>query len=455
MSALASLPFIRALQQHKARVYTVGGMVRDELLGKPGKDVDLLVAGLPQQPLIRLLRQYGRVQLTGRAFGVIKFLPRQWDGPPIDVALPRTEVSTGVGHRDFDVIFDHTLPIETDLGRRDFTLNALAIDLATGRLIDPFGGRQDLEQRLLRQVSDRAFPEDPLRMLRGVQLAARFSLRIEAATRCAMQAYAAAITTVAPERIAEELRKLFQATSPASGFILMHEVGLLPYVLPEVAALVDTGEQTPDAFTRTMRRLDAVQQREELAYRGHLDLLLAALLQDTGLANATPDISEPAHSTHVAAHQARHRLEALKMTMLGARLDLIETLIQQSSFATDALASDATLRHFAYRIGVEAALMLFELRLADRLANAPEQPAVDILSLRQRLRDAIDRHVPFRVQELAVNGHDLRRLGIPPGPRLGQLLQYLLHQVLDDPTRNTRAHLLALAQQEIATQEEE
>jgi poly(A) polymerase/tRNA nucleotidyltransferase (CCA-adding enzyme) len=452
MSALAPLPFIRALQQHKARVYTVGGTVRDELLGRPGKDIDLLVAGLPQPVLIRLLRQYGRVQLTGRAFGVIKFLPRQWNGPPIDIALPRTEVSTGVGHRDFDVVFDHTLPIETDLGRRDFTINALAIDLATGRLIDPFGGRQDLEQRCLRQVSDRAFPEDPLRMLRGVQLAARFNLRVETATRHAMQTHAAAITTVAPERVAEELRKLFQAISPASGFTLMHEVGLLPYVLPEVAALVGAGEATPDAFVRTMRRLDAVQQREELVYRGHLDLLLAALLQDTGLAEATLVASQPEHRAQIAAYRARQRLEVLKMSMLGARLDLIETLIQQSSFGVAALISDARRRHFVSRVGVETALMLFELRLAERLANAPEQPVDDILSLRQRLRDDIDRRVPLSVKDLAINGHDLQRLGIPPSPRLGQLLQRLLHQVLDDPTRNTRAHLLDLAQQEIATQ---
>ena len=179
----ASFPFVRALQHRGARVYTVGGTVRDELLGHPRKDLDLLVTGIPQPDLLRCLRPYGRVQLTGRAFGVIKLLPHGWDGPPIDVALPRTEISTGVGHRDFEVMFDHTLPVETDLGRRDFTMNAMAIDLADGHLLDPFGGYGDLQQRQLRQVSPLAFPEDPLRMLRGVQLTARFALQIETATR--------------------------------------------------------------------------------------------------------------------------------------------------------------------------------------------------------------------------------------------------------------------------------
>jgi tRNA nucleotidyltransferase/poly(A) polymerase len=449
MSALAPLPFIRALQQQNARVYTVGGTVRDELDGKPSKDIDLLVTGLSQQRLIRLLQRYGRVQLTGRAFGVIKFSPRQWDRPPIDIALPRTEVSTGVGHRDFDVTFDHTLPIETDLERRDFTINALAIDLATGELIDPFGGRQDLQQRLLRQVSDRAFLEDPLRMLRGVQLAARYNLGVEANTRHAMQVHAASITTVAPERIAEELRKLFQATSPASGVVLMQDVGLLQYVIPEVAALAGTPGTPGDAFTRTMRRLDTVQQCETLAYRGHLDLLLAALFQNGGQSETTQSALQLASATQRdAAHQARLRLEALKMTMLGARLDLIETLIRESDFALDALASAAALRHFASHLGVEVALMLFDLRLADWLANAPQQPIAALMALGQQLRRDLDHHVPFSIKELAINGHDVQRLGVPPGPHLGQILQRLLQQVLDDPSRNTRDHLLALARQE-------
>jgi tRNA nucleotidyltransferase/poly(A) polymerase len=302
-------------------VYTVGGTVRDELLGHPRKDLDLLVTGVPQKALMRCLRQYGRVQLTGRAFGVLKLLPHGWDGPPIDVALPRTEISTGLGHRDFEVTFDHTLPVETDLGRRDFTINAMAIDLADGHLVDPFRGSQDLHQRLLRQVSPLAFPEDPLRMLRGMQLATRFELQIEPITRAAMQTHAATIATVAPERIAEELRKLLLARAPAQGFMAMQAVGLLVYVLPELAHLAEA-PQTPQAstgqdqgavgaaFRRTLRRLDAVQQSAMLRYRGHLDVLLAALLCDRGLAGAQPTGTPwaPQHLAQASAGVARQRL---------------------------------------------------------------------------------------------------------------------------------------------------
>jgi tRNA nucleotidyltransferase (CCA-adding enzyme) len=441
----ASFPFVRALQQRGARVYTVGGTVRDELLGYPRKDLDLLVTDLPQPDLLHCLRPYGRVQLTGRTFGVIKLLPHGWDGPPIDVALPRTEISTGIGHRDFEVTFDHTLPVETDLGRRDFTINAMAIDLADGHLLDPFGGYEDLQQRRLRQVSMVAFPEDPLRMLRGIQLAARFALQIESATRESMQTHAAAIITVAPERIAEELRKLFQAWAPSQGFVVMHEVGLLRHILPELARLADSA-----AFPRTMRRLDAIQQCERLNYRGDLDLLLTALLCDSGLsAVAQTGTSWTLKDlAQASARLAWQRLEALKITTIGATPARIRALIAQSAFEVSALATPAALRHFAHDIGCPEAFMLFELRLADRLGNEPEHPVDDLLDLRQRLRMAIDQKTPLSLKELAINGDDLQRLGIPAGPRLGQILQMLLGHVLDDPAQNTRARLLALAQAE-------
>jgi tRNA nucleotidyltransferase/poly(A) polymerase len=385
------------------------------------------------------------VYLTGRAFGVIKLSPHGWDGPPIDVALPRTEISTGIGHRDFEVTFDHTLPVETDLGRRDFTINAMAIDLSDGHLLDPFGGYEDLQQRRLRQVSMVAFPEDPLRMLRGIQLAARFALQIEPATRESMQTHAAAITTVAAERIAQELGKLLQAWAPSQGFVVMHEVGLLMHVLPELARLAGGA-----AFTRTMRRLDVVQQCEQLSYRGNLDLLLAALLCDSGLASLAQTGTRWTIKDQVqtSAHLARQRLEALRITTIGATPARIIALITQSAFEVSALAMPAALRHFAHDVGCTEALMLFELRLADRLGNAPEQPGDDLLDLCQRLRMAIDQKTPLSLKELAIDGNDLQRLGIPPGPRLGQILQMLLAHVLDDPTQNSPARLLALAQAE-------
>lgn len=438
MDSVSSLAFVHALQHQGAGVYMVGGTVRDALLGHPRHDLDLLVTGLPQTALLRALRPHGRVQLTGRAFGVIKFFPHGWEGPPIDIALPRLEVSTGIGHRDFAVTFDHTLPVEIDLGRRDFTINAMAINLANGQLLDPFAGHHDLQQRQLRQVSGQSFPEDPLRLLRGIQLAARFTLRIEPDTQAAMCVHATTIATVAPERIAEELRKLFQAPAPSQGLQMMQAVGLLAPLFPELARLAPHEA----AFTHMLRRLDAAQHCPLLQHQGQLDLLLTALLCDMGFPEqALTDQGRAAE----AAQGALQRLTCLKMTTIGAHLDRIATLIARHTFSLATLSTPALLRHFAYDVGLEVCFMLIDFHLADRVSAEPPQSVADLLNLRQRLQAEIDCQAPLSLKALAVDGHALQRLGIPPGPRMGQILQHLVRHVLDVPEHNTPSHLLPLA----------
>ena len=451
----AVVSLVDAVREAGGRVCMVGGTLRDFLLGNTCKDLDLLVTGLPQTDLMRLLRRRGRVQRVGQAFGVLKFRPREWDDSPIDIALPRVETSTGVGHRDFEVAFDHTLPVETDLARRDFTINAMALDLIDERLIDPFGGHADLEAHVLRQVSPLAFPEDPLRMLRGVQFASRFGLHVEPRTRSAMRAHAGSIGTVAPERIAMELQKLFQAPKPSHGFVLMHEVGLLPHLFAEIERLathrdVEAAASPEDSplqtslFGRSMRRLDAVQQSADLVNRGDLHLLLAALWLDCRPAGDELPSAQQA-SLQRAAGLAQERLEALRATTIGVRPALVAALIRGSDVEVDALAQAAGLRHFAHRLGCDEAFMVIDLRVADRLAGHTDRGIDDLLEVRRRLRAEIERGSPLGLNDLAVNGDDLRRIGIAPGPAMGRILNQLLQDVLDDPARNTRAELLAAA----------
>lgn len=455
----ALLSLIEAIRETGGRVYMVGGTLRDFLIGKAYKDLDLLVTGLPQERLTRLLRRRGRVQRVGQAFGVLKFLPRGWDGEPIDIALPRSEISTGVGHRDFEVAFDHTLPVETDLARRDFTINAMALDLHTERLIDPFGGNADLGGRTLRQVSPVAFPEDPLRMLRGVQFASRFGLRVEPETRSAMSAHACSISTVAPERIAMELRKLFRAPSPSHGFVLMHEVGLLPYLFPEIEALTtihDPHSGAPQGdrslgtslFGRSMRRLDAAQRGADLIHRGNLHVLLAALWLDCRPGQAAP-LDAPGRALKGAAGLAQERLEAYRATTIGVRTGLVAALINGSDFDAGDLAEAAELRRFAHRLGRDVALMVIDLRAAECLAD--DRDIGEFLDLRRRLYAEIERGTPLGLKDLAVNGDDLRQIGIESGPAMGRILAQLLHNVLDDPARNSREELLATAARAAST----
>ena len=234
-----SSAFLDSITRKHGKIYLVGGPVRDKLLGQaPPKDLDFIVCGIDIDKLVKLLKRHGDVNLVGQTFGVIKFKPHD-SGEVIDLSLPRRELSTGSGHRDFKIDFDPNLPIETDLGRRDFTINAMAIEFPDGELLDPFGGRADLENKILRMVSERSFPEDPLRILRGIQFAARFGLSVEEKTQASMARNAGLIKSVSPERITEELNKLLEkAYTPSKGFHLMLEIGLLEIILPELAQTI-------------------------------------------------------------------------------------------------------------------------------------------------------------------------------------------------------------------------
>ena len=213
----------------KGRIFEVGGAVRDRLLELPvGKDRDYLVTGIPFDKLTGILTAYGKVDLVGKSFGVIKFTQFTPDNQyTFDVALPRREFSTGVGHKDFAVDFDPNMPIESDLKRRDFTINAMARPLDSDELVDPLSGQADLRNRQLRMTSEDSFIDDPLRMLRAVQFAARFEFKIEPETFEAIKSNAHLMATVSAERIAEELTKLLErAARPSLGFHIMFNTGI-------------------------------------------------------------------------------------------------------------------------------------------------------------------------------------------------------------------------------------
>jgi tRNA nucleotidyltransferase/poly(A) polymerase len=218
------LPFKNDIEKAGGKIYSVGGAVRDTLIGKESKDLDLLVTGLPFERLDNLLMKYGRVDTVGKSFGVIKF--NSPETGELDIAIPRTERPTGQGgYQGFEVTSDHSLPIEKDLERRDFTINAIAKD-STGKKIDPYGGEQDIKNRVIRMVNPQAFSDDPLRMLRAVQFAARFGFTIEPKTFEAIKQNASKIKEISPERILIEFDKIVKKGNPAIGAQRLADTGL-------------------------------------------------------------------------------------------------------------------------------------------------------------------------------------------------------------------------------------
>ena len=216
------------------KIYQVGGAVRDEMLGKVSKDLDLLIVGIELKDLATLLTRFGKTNLVGKAFGIIKFVPTGAT-EEIDISVPRIDSkSTGKGHKDFEVKLGKGITLKQDQLRRDFWMNAMARDVETGEIHDiDKKGQTDIKNKQIRVIGIRAFREDPLRMLRAVQFAARFEFTIEPKTMDQIKSSVNLIKTVSPERFQEEFKKMFEKGTPSVGVALLKETGILKKLFPK------------------------------------------------------------------------------------------------------------------------------------------------------------------------------------------------------------------------------
>src|ERR687884_602836 len=221
------LKLARAVRDAGGRALLVGGCVRDRLMGREVKDWDVEVYGVEPARLRELLARFGRVNIVGKAFTVYKL------GPDLDVSIPRRERKTGRGHRAFYIEGDPSMTFEEAARRRDFTVNAILEDPLTGELIDPFGGRADIEAKLLRAVSPETFVEDSLRVLRAAQFAARFQFDVEPSTVELCRSID--LTDLPAERVWGELEKiLLVAPQPSVGLRWLDRLNVTPQLFPEL-----------------------------------------------------------------------------------------------------------------------------------------------------------------------------------------------------------------------------
>jgi tRNA nucleotidyltransferase (CCA-adding enzyme) len=421
--------------------YLVGGAVRDELLGLDSKDADFVVPGVDYDGLRSALEPYGKVEdfeVGGRRVGA-RLYPR--DGRVraaapggIEFAPPRAERSTGPGRHDFEIVADAGLSIDDDMSRRDFTVNAIARRLDTGELVDPFGGQEDLRNRVLRTVSSRSFAEDPLRIVRGLRLVSQVGLTPDAATVQQMRDDAGSVRLVSGERLGDELAKLLLGARPAAALRLARDTGVLSELLPELDATVGF-EQESDRQHLPLdeHTFEVVQAAAEA--NADLAVRLAALLHDAG---------KPGENGKHAARSARLAEHALARLRYPTRLrNYVVRLIRAHSFREDGI-DERFARQFLREHGDELAFDLVTHKEADLRAKQVSQDEHDAVA---RLRELLEqqRNQPHRLEDLAVDGTDLIELGYREGPELGRALDELLDAVVDDPSLNTREQLLERA----------
>jgi putative nucleotidyltransferase with HDIG domain len=424
-------------------VYLVGGAVRDMLRGQQAQDWDLATNALPDEVAAMWRKRGYTVILTGIKHGTVTVMYR---GQPLEVTTFRTEADYTDGRRPESVTFHGS--IKEDLSRRDLTINAMALELPGGRLVDPFGGEADIKKRLIRCVGDPAlrFAEDGLRPLRALRFAAQLGFAIDPPTLQAIPGAIPVTAKVSPERVRTELEKILKSKKPSQAILPMQESGLLALILPELDACkgVDQkGYHKFDVYTHSILACDYA------ASTNAPDIVRwAALLHDIGKPPCRRMGDDGVWTFY------RHEEASAKMTdeiMRRLRSDnatreQVCHLIREHMFHYTDDWSDAAVRRFIIRVGEKNLGNLYRLRLADTYGTAGMEPPPDyLLPLMRRVDKILAHSRALSLKDLAIGGKDLIDLGIPAGKRLGVILNCLLEAVLEDPAQNTREKLLEIA----------
>lgn len=433
------------------RTILVGGVVRDLLLNLPLKDFDLEIYGIDNFDTLKaILTKYGSVNEVGKAFAVLKFTAKKIEA---DFAFPRTENKIGKGHKGFQIISDPNLDFKEAAQRRDFTINSMGIDLTTHEFLDPFNGKKDLlEKRLIKHVGPK-FTEDPLRVYRAMQFAARFNLTIHPET--VEIAKTCDLTELPKERIFEEVKKMFLLSKkPSIGLRYWPKLGIIK-VFPELEALIGVPEEPlwhpeGDVWTHTLMVVDEMAKTKQGDSKKDLVFLLAALTHDFGKPKTTAYIEGSWRSRgheDEGVEPAKNFLMRLtnETDLIGEVLKLVKEHLKPALLYKDNLknpVSDGAIRRLSLRVNI---LDLLKIAEADHFGRTTA--------------DAIEREFPAgewllkKAQELQVKdekpkplimGRDLIDLGFKSSPELGKILKACFELQLEG-TLTTKEELLNYA----------
>jgi tRNA nucleotidyltransferase (CCA-adding enzyme) len=432
----------QAVRAAGGRALLVGGCVRDLLKGAEPKDWDVEVYGVESARLRSLLEEFGRVDAVGEAFTVYKV------GNDLDVSLPRRELKSGRGHRAFIIEGDPSMSVEEATRRRDFTVNAILEDPLTGEILDPFGGRDDLLQRkLLRAVSRETFAEDSLRVLRAAQFAARFEFEIEPETVELCRSID--LTDLPKERIWGEMEKLLLlARKPSIGLGWLQTLGAFEQLFPELKALPGVPQEREwhpegDVFVHTRLVVDRARELiDDLPYARQVTVMLGALCHDFGKP-ATTKFEEGRIRSRGHEEAGVAPTESFLDRLNIHTLDGYDVRSQVIALVRDHLkpgefykkrdeVGDGAFRRLARRCELE---LLYRVARADSLGrNADWSPREQWFTAEAQewfIRRARELQVERRAPSPILLGRHLLKMGLPPGPRMGEITRAVYEMQLD------------------------
>lgn len=416
----------------------VGGATRDNLMGLPMNDFDLATSAYPDE----VKKLFRKVIPTGIKHGTVTV---HYKNHEFEITTFRVESEYANRRHPDNVTF--TRSITEDLKRRDFTVNAIALNLATSELIDPHKGQEDIKKKIIRAIGNPAdrFNEDGLRLLRAVRFTVQLDFSLEKETRDALNTCGGNLSHVSQERIRDEFTKILQSEKPSKAFLLMEETGILPIFLPELSrcrGISQKGFHDFDVFDHSIYSCDGAP-RESLVLR------LAALLHDLGKPEslAFDEMKIPTfHNHEILSEKAAHAvLQRLKYSK--AVEESVCLLIRHHMFHYEDVWTDGAVRRFLSRVSPERIDDLFLLRLADQYGMTQNQTDPSHLkNFKRRIDRIIEEDHALTIRDLKIDGNILNsQAGVPRGPLMGVILNFLLESVLEDPALNDREKLLEIA----------
>ncbi len=434
-------------------VYVVGGILRDSIANQPqsseitsvcGNDWDLATSLRPKDVMKRIRNAGLTAAPVGFEHGTVAAVI---DKVQYEITTFRFDLEYADGRHPI-VQFADT--VDDDLKRRDFTFNAMAMDIDTGEIIDPFNGAADLRAGLVRTVgaAEERFCEDYLRMLRAVRFAAKIQGRLDDDAFSAIVRNAPLIQQISAERVRDELLKLLGYDKPSHGFELMQRCGLLVYVLPELAMGFGVGQNrfhADDVAIHTLHAVDAAPKDE-------INLRWSLLMHDLGKTPCKQYLKRKGDYVFYGHQYASKRMAKRIMQRLRFSNKAIEdavVVVENHMYNLQPGLSDGAIRRFVRKVGRHRIAGFLRLRMADRRGNHLNHDGYEIglFHFVRRLRHIERADDALKITDLNINGRDLQDMGMAPGPAYGVILDRLMERVLDDPSLNHRDWLLLRAKE--------
>lgn len=424
---------LNKFEKNKFKAYIVGGAVRDYLLGYDINDYDIATDAKPEE----VTEIFEKVIPTGVKYGTVTLI---YNNKNYEITTFRKDFDYINNRKPDKVVYSED--IDEDIKRRDFTINSLYCD-SKGRIRDKYSGVKDIKSKIIRTIGnpDERFKEDALRMIRAVRFMATLGFKIEEKTKNSIVKNHQLIENVSAERIKTEFDRILLSNNPGEGIRTLTDTNLMKYIIPELYKTVDFDQHSKyhdkNVYDHTIAVVENIEPK--------LDLRLAALLHDISKPESfTLDEELEGHFKGHHIKSADKSLEILKRLRYDNKtIENVRVLIRYH-YLKDISIKEKGVKRFINNVGKERLDDIFKLNIADIKGKADMRSIDKVYNLQKKCKEILEKQEPLSIKDLKINGNDIIKTGVKEGKKVGEVLQYLLEKVLENPDLNNRKDLLEI-----------